>query len=114
MVNDKCVCLHFCIFCRVTSVQGKVVTHHQNVTRLTTVDPSLADSSHRSNRNSKEAPLHPLQDSRSHTISTAAAGPTLAPIAVHPAPAVSSRFPLVVNGCRGQLGPIRNLTCPLR
>lgn len=104
------------IICRVTSVQWKGVTHHQNAMRRSTVHPSLVVSNHRSSssRSSKEAPLHPLQDSRSHTASTAAVGLTLVVIAVHPAPAISFHFPLVVNGCREQQGPIHNLTSPLR
>lgn len=81
--------------------------------RLSTVGPSLVDNNHRSS-NSKEVPLHPLQDSRSRTINMAAVGPSPALIAVPQAQAISSPSPLVVNGCREPQGPMLNLLCPLR
>lgn len=94
---------------RVISVLWRVVILHQNVMRQSTVGLSLVDSNHRSN--SKEVPLHPLQDRRSHTISTVGVGriPTL--IAVHLAQVISFPFPLVVSGCREQPGPMLSLTC---
>lgn len=81
--------------------------------RLSTVGPSLVDNNHRSS-NSKEVPLHPLQDSRSHTINMVAVGPSLAPIAAPQAQAISSPSPLVASGCRERQGPMLNPLCPLR
>lgn len=101
--------------CRVTSVLWKEATLRQNVMRQSTVDPSMVDNSHRSSSsNSKEVPLHPLQDSRKRTISTVEVDPSPALIAVHLAQAISTPFPLVVNECKERQGPMLSPTCPLR
>lgn len=97
---------------RVISVLWKGVILHQNVMRQSTVGLSLVGNNHRSN--SKEVLLHPLPDRRSRTISTVGVGHIPALIAVHLAQAISFPSPLVVSGCREQLGPTLSLTCHLR
>lgn len=100
--------LHF--ICRAISVLWREVIPHRNVMRQITAGPSLEDSKQRSN-SSKEAPRHPLQDSRSLTISTGAAAPIPAPTAGHLPPVINFRFLSAGTGCRELLDPTLSPTC---
>lgn len=81
--------------------------------RQSTVGLSTVDSNPHSSNNSRLVLQHPLQDSRTHTISSVVAAHILVPIAVQLARAISSHFPLAVNVCREQQGPMLSQTCPL-
>lgn len=85
----------------------------QNVMKQSTVGLSMVVSNPHSSNNSRVVLQRPLQDSRKHTISSVVAAHILVPIAVQLARAISSHFPLAVNVCREQQGPMLSQTCPL-
>lgn len=105
--------LFFFFPCRVTNVPLTGFILHQNVTRPSTVGPSMADSNHHSSNNNRVVLQYPLQDSQKHTISSVAAAHILVPIAVHLVLAISSHLPLGVNVCRERQGPMLSQACPL-